>query len=88
MARVESIYRYPVKVGELLARSFPDPGGAEAFRREVEADVGVDRLGIDCGGSRCPKCEAFKGCIDNSDCVNNLCLSDHTCAECAVESRC
>jgi ubiquinone/menaquinone biosynthesis C-methylase UbiE len=39
-------YRYPVKVEELLSRSFPDPGGDEAFRRMVEADVGVDRIGI------------------------------------------
>ena len=39
-------YKYPVKVDELLARSFPDPGGADAFRRVVEADLGVDRLGI------------------------------------------
>jgi ubiquinone/menaquinone biosynthesis C-methylase UbiE len=41
-----AFYRYPVKVEELLARSFPEPGGADAFRRAVEADVGVDRLGI------------------------------------------
>jgi ubiquinone/menaquinone biosynthesis C-methylase UbiE len=39
-------YRYPVKVEELLARSFPDPGGADSFRRAVEGDVGVGRLGI------------------------------------------
>jgi ubiquinone/menaquinone biosynthesis C-methylase UbiE len=39
-------YKYPVKVEELLSRSFPDPGGAEAFRRMVEADVGIDAIGI------------------------------------------
>jgi hypothetical protein len=39
-------YRYPVKVDELLSRSFPGPGGAEAFRQMVAADVGVDRIGI------------------------------------------
>jgi ubiquinone/menaquinone biosynthesis C-methylase UbiE len=39
-------YRYPVKVEELLSRSFPGPGGAEAFRGMVAADVGVDRIGI------------------------------------------
>lgn len=39
-------YRYPVKVEELLSRSFPGPGGAEAFRGTVAADVGVDRIGI------------------------------------------
>lgn len=39
-------YKYPVKVEELLARSFPDPGGADAFRQIVEADIGVDRIGI------------------------------------------
>jgi ubiquinone/menaquinone biosynthesis C-methylase UbiE len=39
--------RYPVKVDDLLSSSFPDPGGAEAFRRTVESDIGVDRLGID-----------------------------------------
>jgi ubiquinone/menaquinone biosynthesis C-methylase UbiE len=41
-----AFYRYPVKVEELLARSFPDPGGADRFRHAVEADVGLDRLGI------------------------------------------
>ena len=40
-------YKYPVEVEDLLSRSFPDPGGAEAFRRTVESDVGVNRLGID-----------------------------------------
>ena len=39
-------YRYPVKVEDLLSRSFPGPGGAEAFREMVAADVGVDRIGI------------------------------------------
>jgi ubiquinone/menaquinone biosynthesis C-methylase UbiE len=39
-------FRYPVKVDDLLARSFPGPGGAEAFRKMVVEDVGVDRLGI------------------------------------------
>jgi ubiquinone/menaquinone biosynthesis C-methylase UbiE len=42
-----AFYRYPVAVDELLTRSFPDPGGADSFRRAVEADVGVNRLGID-----------------------------------------
>ena len=42
-----AFYKYPVKVDDLLSRSFPDPGGAEAFRRAVESDVGVNRLGID-----------------------------------------
>ncbi len=45
-----AFYAYPVKVDELLARSFPDPGGADAFRRAVDADVGVNQLGI--GASR------------------------------------
>lgn len=40
-------YRYPVDVESLLARSFPGPGGADAFRRMVAKDVGVNRLGID-----------------------------------------
>src|SRR4029077_3333526 len=31
-----AFYKYPVKVDDLLARSFPDPGGADAFRRTVE----------------------------------------------------
>lgn len=42
----KEFYRYPVKVDELLSRSFPGPGGAEAFRQMVDADVGVDRIGI------------------------------------------
>lgn len=40
-------YKYPVKVEALLSRSFPGPGGAEAFRHMVRADVGVNRIGID-----------------------------------------
>jgi hypothetical protein len=40
-------YMYPVDVEDLLSRAFPEPGGAEAFRRAIAADVGVNRLGID-----------------------------------------
>ena len=29
-----AFYKYPVKVDDLLSRSFPDPGGAEAFRHD------------------------------------------------------
>jgi ubiquinone/menaquinone biosynthesis C-methylase UbiE len=39
-------YKYPVKVEELLSRSFPEAGGADAFRRMVEGDIGVDKIGI------------------------------------------
>jgi ubiquinone/menaquinone biosynthesis C-methylase UbiE len=39
-------YKYPVEVEQLLARSFPDPGGANEFRRAVAADIGVDHFGI------------------------------------------
>lgn len=39
--------KYPVKVDDLLSRSFPAPGGAEAFRRAVESDIGLNKLGID-----------------------------------------
>jgi ubiquinone/menaquinone biosynthesis C-methylase UbiE len=46
-----AFYRYGVRVDELLARSFPEPGGAEAFRQAVADDVGVDRLGIQASGS-------------------------------------
>jgi ubiquinone/menaquinone biosynthesis C-methylase UbiE len=42
----QAFYKYPVKVEELLARSFPDPGGAEAFRSAVRVDIDIDRLGI------------------------------------------
>ena len=40
-------YKYPVDVEDLLSRAFPEPGGAEAFRRMIAADVGVNWLGID-----------------------------------------
>lgn len=40
-------YKYPIKVEELLSRSFPGPGGADAFRQTVQADVGVNSIGID-----------------------------------------
>jgi len=42
-----AFYKYQVKVEDLLSRSFPEPGGAEAFRRTIESDIGVNRLGID-----------------------------------------
>jgi ubiquinone/menaquinone biosynthesis C-methylase UbiE len=42
-----AFYKYPVRVDSLLSRSFPDPGGAEAFRLTVESDIGVNKLGID-----------------------------------------
>lgn len=40
-------YKYPVSVDTLLSRSFPEPGGADAFRRMVERDVGINRIGVD-----------------------------------------
>ena len=40
-------YKYRVEVEDLLSRTFPDPGAADAFRRTIDADVGVNRLGID-----------------------------------------
>lgn len=40
-------YKYPVNVDVLLSRSFPEPGGAEAFREMVAGDIGIDRIGID-----------------------------------------
>ncbi|VTR98674.1 methyltransferase type 11 : Methylase involved in ubiquinone/menaquinone biosynthesis OS=Singulisphaera acidiphila (strain ATCC BAA-1392 / DSM 18658 / VKM B-2454 / MOB10) GN=Sinac_4572 PE=4 SV=1: Methyltransf_11 [Gemmata massiliana] len=43
-------YKYPVRVDELLTRSFPDPGGADAFRAAIAADIGVNKLGV--GASR------------------------------------
>jgi ubiquinone/menaquinone biosynthesis C-methylase UbiE len=53
-ARLKDVRRafckYPVRVDDLLSRSFPEAGGADAFRRAVEADLGLDRIGI--GASR------------------------------------
>lgn len=40
-------YKYPVNVDVLLSRSFPEPGGADAFREMVAGDIGIDRIGID-----------------------------------------
>lgn len=37
-------FRLPSDVDELIASCFPAPGGAERLRREMVADVGVDRL--------------------------------------------
>lgn len=39
-------YRYPVKVEAILSRSFPGPGGADAFRQMVAEDVGIDCIGV------------------------------------------
>ncbi len=43
----QEFYKYPADVEDLLSRAFPDPGGADAFRQMVAADVGINRLGID-----------------------------------------
>jgi ubiquinone/menaquinone biosynthesis C-methylase UbiE len=40
-------YKYPVDVEDLLSGAFPEPGGAEAFRRTINVDAGVNRLGLD-----------------------------------------
>jgi len=42
----QEFYQYPVDVEDLLSRAFPDPGGAEAFRKMVAEDIGVNRIGI------------------------------------------
>ncbi len=43
----QEFYKYPVSVDELLSRSFPEAGGADAFRHMVAADIGHNRIGID-----------------------------------------
>lgn len=45
-----AFHKYRVQVDDLLSRSFPEPGGAEAFRCLVESDIGVNALGIDASG--------------------------------------
>lgn len=42
-----AFHKHPVTVDDLLSRSFPAPGGANAFRHAVESDIGVNRLGIE-----------------------------------------
>jgi SAM-dependent methyltransferase len=42
----EGFSRLPLAVDDLLAASFPVPGGADEFRRAGAADVGVDRTGL------------------------------------------
>jgi ubiquinone/menaquinone biosynthesis C-methylase UbiE len=39
-------YRLEVAVEDILASSFPEPGGAHTLRRLFEQDVGVDALGV------------------------------------------
>jgi len=39
-------YRLEVALEGALAASFPDPGGAERLRAMIEADIGLDRLGV------------------------------------------
>jgi SAM-dependent methyltransferase len=41
-----TFYRLDMGLEDILAMSFPPPGGAEEFRRLVTEDVGVDRLGV------------------------------------------
>jgi len=38
-----------------------------------------DETDIDCGGTICNKCEYFESCVENTDCLSNLC-SGGTCA--------
>jgi ubiquinone/menaquinone biosynthesis C-methylase UbiE len=47
LAEVEEAFaRLPMGLEQLLAASFPVPGGAEEIRRAFAADVGHDRLGL------------------------------------------
>jgi ubiquinone/menaquinone biosynthesis C-methylase UbiE len=47
LAEVEEAFaRLPTGVEQLLAASFPVPGGADEVRRALAADVGRDRLGL------------------------------------------
>lgn len=41
-----ALYRLPIGLDQTLAASFPETGGAERVRAMVEADIGVDALGI------------------------------------------
>ena len=46
--RAAGVLQVPGRRSRTCCRGpFPDPGGADAFRRTVDADVGVNRLGID-----------------------------------------
>ena len=49
---VTASYRLPIGLEHTLAASFPEPGGAERVRAMVEADIGIDRLGL--GATREP----------------------------------
>lgn len=42
----EAFSRLPLPADDLLASSFPVPGGADEFRRAGAADVGLDRSGL------------------------------------------
>lgn len=42
----EAFNRLPLAADDLLAASFPAPGGAEEFRRAGAADAGLDRTGL------------------------------------------
>jgi hypothetical protein len=42
----EAFARLPMALGQLLAASFPVPGGADEIRRAFAADVGRDLLGL------------------------------------------
>ena len=39
-------YQFELRLEQLLAGSFPNPGDAERVRQAFEADVGMDRLGV------------------------------------------
>jgi SAM-dependent methyltransferase len=44
---VTAAYRLSMRLEQTLAASFPERGGAQRVRDMVEADVGVDRIGIE-----------------------------------------
>ncbi len=39
-----------------------------------------DETDIDCGGHICPKCNDTKSCNQSSDCISNICSSNHVCS--------
>jgi ubiquinone/menaquinone biosynthesis C-methylase UbiE len=41
-----AFFRLELKLEDVLARSFPNPGDADRIRLTLEEDIGVDRLGV------------------------------------------
>ncbi len=47
-----------------------------------------DETDIDCGGTKCSKCNNTMACKANSDCISGFCNSENICAGECLMNKC